>query len=255
MRDSAPADPPMHPDQTTMKSNVNFRPALLAVAALVLAGCGAIQPARMALPEPLRGSEPISVDGMGAGQRGTFRAGEYTGEFARSATRLELFGDFAVFDRGRATYTLNGVTAAPLAARCTVRQTTMTVGIIGFEPKKLAYECDFSEQGKGVGVRFTLKEGRDAGVPKTLQAERRGRIDFHGTTLTMRSVHAVEGSPFPLGTPIGYVFERDGHAVGAVELNGLTPRLWLPAGNDDTRRASVAAAMALAIFWDPAQRS
>jgi hypothetical protein len=30
-----------------------------------------------------------------------------------------------------------------------VRQTTMTVGIIGFEPKKLAYECDFSEQGKG----------------------------------------------------------------------------------------------------------
>jgi hypothetical protein len=150
---------------------------------------------------------------------------------------------------------VNGVTAAPLFARCTVRQTTMTVGIVGFEPKKLAYECDFSEQGKGVGVRFTLQEGRDAGVPKTLQAERRGRIDFNGTTLTMRSVHAVEGSPLPLGTPIGYVFERDGRAVGAVELNGLTPRLWLPAGDDDTRRASVAAAMALAVFWDPAQRS
>ncbi|HET9025390.1 MAG TPA: hypothetical protein VFN64_12515, partial [Burkholderiaceae bacterium] len=170
------------------------------------------------------------------------------------ATRLELFGDFAVFDRGRATYTVNGVTADPLSARCTVRQTSMTVGIVGFEPKKLAYECDFNEQGKGVGVRFTLQEGRDAGVPKTLQAERRGRIDFHGTTLTMRSVHAVEGSPLPLGTPIGYVFEQDGRAVGAVELNGLTPRLWLPAANDDTRRASVAAAMALAIFWDPAQR-
>jgi hypothetical protein len=71
----------------------------------------------------------------------------------------------------------------------------------------------------------------------------------------MRSVHAVEGSLLPLGTPIGYVFERDGRAVGAVELNGLTPRLWLPAGDDDTRHASVAAAMALAVFWDPAQRS
>jgi hypothetical protein len=237
-----------------MKNAMKLRRAAVATAALVLAGCGAIQPARMALPEPLRGAEPISVDGMGAGQKGTFRAGEYSGEYARSATRLELFGDFAVFDRGRATYTVSGVTAAPFAARCTVRQTTMTVGIIGFEPRKLAYECDFSEQGKGVGVRFTLQEGRDAGVPKTLQAERRGRIDFNGTTLTLRSVHAVEGSPVPLGTPIGYVFERDGRAVGAIELNGLTPRLWLPAGDDDTRRASVAAAMALAIFWDPAQR-
>src|SRR5512139_16383 len=234
----------------------NMKPGLplTAFAALVLAACGAIQPARMALPEPLRGAEPISVDGMGAGQRGTFRAGEYSGDYARAATRLELFGDFAVFDRGRATYTVNGVTAAPLFARCTVRQTSMTVGIIGFEPKKLAYECDFSEQGKGVGVRFTLQEGRDAGVPKTMQAERRGRIDFNGTTVTLRSVHAVEGSPLPLGTPIGYVFEQDGRAVGAIELNGLTPRLWLPAGNDDTRRASVAAAMALAVFWDPAQR-
>jgi len=67
-------------------------------------------------------------------------------------------------------------------------------------------------------------------------------------------VHAVEGSPFPLGTPIGFVFEHNGGAVGAIELNGLTPRLWLPAGDDDTRRAAVTAALALAIFWDPAQR-
>src|SRR5512137_2420077 len=95
------------------KKNMKPPLALSAIAALVLAGCGAIQPARMALPEPLRGTEPISVDGMGAGQRGTFRAGDYNGEYARSATRLELFGEFAVFDRGRATYTVNGVTAEP----------------------------------------------------------------------------------------------------------------------------------------------
>jgi hypothetical protein len=237
-----------------MKNNGKLRIAFLAMAALVLAACGSIQPARMALPEPLRAREPIVVEGMGAGQTGTFRAGDYSGQYARSATRLELFGDFAVFDRGRATYTMNGVTAEPLSARCTVRQTSMTIGVVGFEPKKLAYECDFDQQGKGVGVRFTLQEGRDAGVPKSLQAERRGRIDFNGTTLALRSVHAIEGSPLPLGTPIGYLFEQDGRAVGAVELNGLTPRLWLPATNDDTRRASVAAAMALAIFWDPAQR-
>jgi hypothetical protein len=246
-------------NETVEKTNDRHAAALATLRATLVAalltGCGAIQPARMALPDPVRAVEPVAVEGMGAGQRGQFRVGPYRGEFARSATRLELFGDVAVFDRGRTTYTVHGITGEPLFARCTVRQTTMTVGIVGFEPKPLAYECDFGEHGKGVGVRFTLQEGRDAGVPKTLLAERRGRIDFHGTTLTLRSVHAVEGSPLPLATPIGYVFEQDGRAVGAVELNGLAPRLWLPAGDDDTRRAAVAAAIALAIFWDPANRA
>lgn len=231
-----------------------MRHALPAIVAVALVACGAIQPARMLLPEPLRATEPVAVEGMSAGQRGAFRAADYSGHYARSATRLEIFEDLAVFDRGRASYTLNGVMESPLAARCTVRQTAMTIGVIGFDPKKLAYECDFDTQGKAAGVRFTLQEGRDAGTPKTLQAERRGRIDYRETTLALRSVHAVEGSPFPLGTPIGYVFEQNGRAVGAIELNGLTPRLWLPAANDDTRRAAVTAALALAIFWDPAQR-
>ena len=231
-----------------------MRYSWLLPAVLALGACGAIQPARMQLPEPLRATTPVVVEGMSAGQRGEFRAGGYRGQYARSATRLEIFDDLAVFERGRASYTLDGVMATPLAARCTVRQTSMTIGVIGFEPKKLAYECDFETPGKAAGVRFTLQEGRDAGTPKTLQAERRGRIDYRDTTLALRSVHALEGSPFPLATPIGYVFEQDGRPIGAVELNGLTPRLWLPAGNDDTRRASVAAAMALAVFWDPAQR-
>ena len=102
-------------------------------------------------------------------------------------------------------------------------------------------------------MRFTLQEGRDAGVPKTMQAERRGRIDFNGTTVTMRSVHAVEGSPLPLGTPIGYVFERDGRAVGAIELNGLTPRLWLPAATT-TRGALGRCGDGARGVLDPAQR-
>lgn len=231
-----------------------MRYSWLPLAAVALAACGAIQPARMQLPDPLRTSAPVAIEGMTAGQRGEFRAAGFRGQYARSATRLEIFEDLAVFDRGRASYTLDGVLESPLTANCTVRQTSMTIGVIGFEPKKLAYECDFVTQGRAAGVLFTLQEGRAPGTPKTLQAERRGRIDFRGTTLALRSVHAVEGSPLPLGNPIGYVFEQDGRAVGAVELNGLVPRLWLPAGDDDTRRAAVAAAMALAIFWDPAQR-
>lgn len=231
-----------------------MRYSWLTLAVVALAACGAIQPARMQLPDPLPADPPVAIEGMAAGQRGEFRAAGYHGQYARSATRLEIFDDLAVFDRGRASYTLDGVMEAPLSARCTVRQTSMTIGVVGFDPKRLAYECDFDAQGKAAGIRFTLQEARDNGTPKTLQAERRGRIEYRGRTLTLRSVHAVEGSPFPLAAPIGYVFEQDGRAVGAIELNGLTPRLWLPGSSDDTRRAAVVAAMALAIFWDPAQR-
>jgi len=148
---------------------------------------------------------------------------------------------------------VNGVTAAPLFARCTVRQTTMTVGIIGFEPKKLAYECDFSELGKGAGVRFTLQEGRDAGMPKTLQAERRGRIDFNGTTVTMRSVHAVEGSPLPLGSRSA-TCSSGRPRVGANRAQRPDALLWLPAGNDDTRRAFGRRGDGARGLLDPAQR-
>jgi hypothetical protein len=232
--------------------NRTFSRAWIAISAAALTACGSIEPARMALPEPLRQAAPITIEGIAAGQSGSFRAGEYRGRYARSATRLEIFGDLAVVDRGRASYTVDGLAPEPLSARCTVRQTTMTIGIVGFEPQAFAYECDFDRLGRPAGVRFTLQAGQ--GAAATMRAERRGRIDYRDTTLALRSVHAVEGSPLPLGTPIGYVFEREGRPVGAVELNGMTPRLWLPPADDDSRRAAVAAAMALAVFWDPAQR-
>ena len=231
-----------------------MRRAFVAITTLTLVACAAIRPAQMALPDSLRATAPTSIEGMGAGQTGTFRLADAAGRYARAATRLEHFGDLADFDRGRASFTVEGLAAKPLSARCMVRQTTMTIGVVGFEPTKLAYECDFDSLGQPAAARFTLQEGRDAGVPKTLQAQRRGRIELGSTVLALRSVHAVEGSPLPLDTPIGYVFEQDGRAVGAVELNGPTPRVWLPPAGDDTRRAAVIAALALAVFWDPAQR-
>lgn len=228
--------------------------AAIAAPLALVAACGVVQPARMALPATLATSAPIDIQAMSAGPGGEFRVAEYRGHYVRSATRLEIFDDLAVFDRARASYTVHGLAPEPLTARCTARQATMTIGIVGFTPKQLAYECDFDMAGRPAAVRFALQEARDARVPATLQAERRGRVDWRDTTLTLRSVHAVEGSPIPLAAPIGYVFERDGRAVGAVELNGQTPRLWLPAADDDARRAVVAAALALAVFWDPAQR-
>jgi hypothetical protein len=48
-----------------------------------------------------------------------------------------------------------------------------------------------------------------------------------GGSLTIRSVHALEKSPIPLGSPAGFALERDGRAVAAVEVINAG-RAWLP---------------------------
>jgi hypothetical protein len=62
----------------------------------------------------------------------------------------------------------------------------------------------------------------------------------------------VQGSPLPLEQPIGYVMSHEGRPVGAIELNGSTPRLWRPALSDALAEPVTLAALALALLWDPA---
>ena len=233
-----------------------MKPLAPLLTALVLAGCAAIQPAQMALPPDLPArTEATTIAGMGGGTRGSFTVGAVVGNYARSATRLSFFDDLAVFDRGGAGFNATGLVAdATVEASCKMRQTTVTIGIVGFSPKPLAYECDLRARGAPLSARFSLQESRDTLGQVTAQAQRRGPTEWDGVALTIRSVHTVQGSPLPLQAPIGYVFEQDGRAVGAVELNGLTPRLWLPPARDaKTRQAVLVAALALAVFWDPAQ--
>jgi hypothetical protein len=220
---------------------------------LTTAACSAIQPAQMALPPELPArTESIAIEGMGGSTRGSFRVAGTSGSFTRSAQRLALFDELAVFDWGGTSFTLAGPPA--VAAVCKMRQTTVNIGIVGFSPKPMAYECDFRIDGQPVAARFSLQESRDGTGTLTAQAQRRGLLQWPGSTLALRSVHQVQGSPLPLQTPIGYVFEAQGRAVGAIELNGLTPALWLPpAGDPQLRQAVLVAAVALAVFWDPAQ--
>ncbi|MDZ7651452.1 MAG: hypothetical protein U5L03_02215 [Burkholderiaceae bacterium] len=55
-----------------------------------------------------------------------------------------------------------------------------------------------------------------------------------------------QGSPLPLEQPIGYVMSHQGRPVGAIELNGSTPRLWRPAPTDALAEPVTLAALALA---------
>lgn len=216
-------------------------------AAAVLSGCAALRPAQMKLPGGLAAhTEPGRVTGLGGGTRGTFQLAGNGGSFTRSASRLALFDDLAVIDRGGAGFTIAGPDfAQPVSARCVMRQTTMQIRVIAFTPKKLAYECDFD----GAAARLSLQEAAGSALGR---AERRGELVLDGITLTMRSVHDLVGSSLAVQAPIGYVIEYGGQPIAAVELNGTEPQLRLPSNHSDQRRAALLAALALALLWDPA---
>ena len=220
---------------------------LMFAAAVLLAGCVTIRPAQMKLPDGLaERTEPARVTGLGGGTRGTYQLAGHGGSFTRSASRLALFDDLAVFDRGRASYSITGPAfAQPVSARCVMRQTTMQIRVIAFTPKKLAYECDFD----GAAARLSLQEAAGSALGRT---ERRGELVLDGVTVTMRSVHDLVGSSLAVQAPIGYVIEHGGQPIAAVELNGTEPQLRLPSNHSDQRRAALLAALALALLWDPA---
>ena len=207
----------------------------------------------MVLPDGLQArTTEARIEGLGAGTRGYLRVAGNDGAFTRAASQLTLF-DVASFDRGGSTFTVSGPDfPATVSARCRFRQNTVTLGIVGFEPKKLAYECDFD----GLpGARLSLQEAEPGSGVRTLKAERRGQLAVDGQLLALRSVHDIVGAALPAAAPIGYWVDSDGAPVAAVELNGTVPRLHLPdATQPQLRRGVLLAAIALALLWDPAAR-
>ncbi len=220
---------------------------------LALGACASIQPARMAVPAYVMAeTDVIDVSGIGGGTRGSYRAGEHAGAFTRSESRLVFF-DVLDNRSGSSSFTLVGPDIeGQLEAQCRMRERNITIGDVSFTPQRMAYGCEFSVDGRSIPARFEIQEARNGIAGALMKKERRGEVALDREVLQIRSVHALEGSPIQTATPIGYVFEREGRVVGAVELNGA-PRLFLPREGDVAlRRAVVAGAMALAVFWDPA---
>lgn len=220
---------------------------------LFVGACSVIRPAQMALPENfLLSTEAIPIHDLGGGTRGSYRVGEYSGSFRRSESRLQFF-DVLDLRSGSASFSLAGpLVEGQIEADCRMRERIINIGIVSFTPKRMAYGCDFTVNGRSFPARFEIQEAREGLAGALMKTERRGEVALDRVILQIHSVHDLEGSAFPLATPIGYVFRLDGEAVGAIELNGI-PRLFLPRSDDiPLRRAVVTAAMALAVFWDPA---
>lgn len=216
-----------------------------AAAATLLAACATIKPAQMALPTPLAGMTPEAVQGIGAGRSGQFQIGTQSGNFQRSRDRVAFF-DTVSFDRATTRYSLTRADGSTVQAACRGRQATVTLGILQGAARPFTFECQWT--GAVAGSMTLGANGAKAGV----RSDRTGLFSTNTATLELRSVHQVQGSPLPLEAPIGYLITHNGQPVGAVELNGTTPRLWRPANGSALQEPVTLAALATALLWDPA---
>lgn len=214
----------------------------------LLAGCASLPAAQMALPAPLAAATPESVQGIGYGRKGEFTLGAERVSFTRGRDRLELF-EVVSFDRSPTRYALTRTDGSLVEASCRGRQNTVTLGVLQGNAKPFSFECEWRQHPQGRVAGMTV--AAPSWIPGT-RAERSGSFTLGATTLEVKSVHNVQGSPLPLEQPIGYVMSHQGRPVGAIELNGSTPRLWRPAPTDALAEPVTLAALALALLWDPA---
>lgn len=230
---------------------MKMHPAKAAIFAAIcaIAGCS-IAPARMAVPPVLGDQPPIAFEGMGGGQQGRFRAGPYVASYSRSDTRLALFDTVAERRSGKASFSLEGPGIdRSIVANCRVRERTITISVISFNPQPMAYSCDFSDGGRALPSRFEVQEGQ---TRMGTRQSRRGEFAIDNVVLQIASVHRLAGSELETASPAGYLFEQDGAPVGSVELNGRPIVRFAPGADAATQRAVMLAATALAVLWDPA---
>ena len=223
-------------------------PALLAAALLTLSACASLPAAQVALPAPLASQTPELVEGIGAGRNGSFVLGTATGSFSRGRDRLELF-EIVNWDSAKTRYALTLADGTRTEAACKGRAVEVTWRVLAADARPFSFECEWR------GVRSAQLAVNAPALAVGTKAERTGRFTTNGSTIEVRSLHDVQGSPLPLEAPIGYLFSQGGRPVGAVELNGPTPRLWRPAAGDPLHEPVTLAALALALLWDPASRT
>lgn len=222
------------------------------LAAAAVSGC-ALEPARMALPAPLSAAPGYAFEGMGVGQKGSFRAGPFAVSFRRSDTRLALFDAIDERRSGTVTFSVSGPDFnGSVEADCAVRMRSITFEIVSFDPEPMAYRCRFLHEGRTLPARFEVQQSRSGVADMMMRQLRRGEIAFDRVILGIASRHRIDGSPIETASPIGYVFTQDDVPVGAVELNGTPVLRIAPEAGASTRRAIVLAALALGILWDPA---
>lgn len=218
-----------------------------------LAACGVIRDAEMAVPSQLAASaERVELTGMGGWYKGDFQLAGSRGRFTRSSQDTGYFDGHWVTRRGGGTFSLSGPdVSGELSGRCRFAEAELSFGLFEAKPRRLDYVCDFARDGQPIDAKLMLRENNVAIGGMTPQERREGRLAFEGREIGLRSVHHVTASRIPTNDPIGYLFDAGGAPVGSVDLNGSNHSLLVPR-DPALREVSIAAAVALSIFWDPA---
>ena len=216
--------------------------------ALLLAGCATAQ---MRLPENLAAATRTEFTGIGGWRSGDYTVGAYAGRYERSADRLSFFGTLNEA-RGHSQFTIAGPgMPEAIEGRCRMRESSVDLGLVEVTTRPMAYRCEFSAGERESTAWLELQEDNGPGTPINRYV-RYGRIAHDGETVEIRSVHHLAGTSLPTATPIGYLFEQRGRPVGAVELNGRPALVVEPGASPGLRRTLTLAALALGVFWDPA---
>lgn len=213
--------------------------------ALALAGCASAQ---MRLPDNLAAASRTEFEGIGGWMSGRYTAGPWSGRYERSAVQLSYL-DPLKENRGHSEFTLAAAGTVPLEGRCRMRENSLDFGLLEVTTRPMAYWCEFRAEGRPLPAFLELQETTDGPINRY---ERRGRIELDGERVEIRSVHHLAGTRMPTSTPIGYVFEQRGRPVGAVELNGRPALVVEPGASPELQRTLTLAALALGVFWDPA---
>ena len=223
---------------------MRMRRVLSIAAVLALAGCASAQ---MRLPENLAAATRTEFHGIGGWAKGDFSAGPWSGTYERSAEQLSYLIPL-VENRGHSDFTLERAGSEPLAGSCRMRENSVDLGLVEVTTRPMAYRCEFVS-GRATPGYLELQEVNGGHINRY---ERRGRITLGGEAVEIRSVHHLADTSMPVSTPIGYVFEQHGRPVGAVELNGRPALMIEPGASPELRRTLMLAALALGVFWDPA---
>ena len=184
----------------------------------------------MALPDEFATRvERLSADGFGGRNEGNYTLGDLAGEFTRIESRWAIADPLVAQNRGHSSFTLSGAGyATPVAATCEMRRTSVTLGVITFDPDKMTYHCDLDDGGESPLLVLGQPKPDTLRARVLARADRRGEATFGGVKLAIRSVHNYDGSRLQAPMPVGYLLEIGDRAVGAVELTDVNPAFYLP---------------------------
>ena len=235
-----------------MKCPVVVRALLVVLVVVPATGFVGAREARLAV-DPRLGEAAVSMAVEGANPRrwgANLAFGEFGAVDVRDGDHLEWF--FALGNLGA-----GGVKSA---SRLTVEGPGGAVRVACLAERKVLARGSFS-----VDLAFGRKpvltcglEGPDGDrwlLAMTERAPDLGGVlqpaDGGGAPLTVRSIHRLEGSRWPLAEPAGYEISVDGRAVAAVEVINRG-RVWIdPSIDAETRHRIAAAAAALLLFEPP----